>query len=89
MKSRTFIVSKGEVHIPSCLCGEGEEEAMPAGRFIFIHCTYGFNDLDSVEEGVKNRKMNTAVFASLQKKISTVLSLKTLQSCHNNECLRL
>ncbi len=69
MKSRTFIVSKGEVHVPSCLCGEGEEEAMPAGRFIFIHCTYGFNDLDSVEEGVKNRKNEYCCFCLTPEKI--------------------
>ncbi len=62
MKSRTFIVSKGEVHIPSCLCGEGEEEAMPAGRFIFIHCTYGFNDLRQCWRGSEEQKDENCCF---------------------------
>lgn len=56
MKSRTFIVSESEVHVPSCLCSEREEEAMPARRFIFIHCTYGFNDLRRCQRRNKERE---------------------------------
>lgn len=56
MKSRTFIVSESEVHVPSRLCREREEEAMPAGRFIFIHRTYGFNDLRRCQRRNKERE---------------------------------
>ena len=46
----TFVVSQGEVEVPSSLCSEGEEEAVSTLRFVSVHCADGLNDLQGTED---------------------------------------
>lgn len=41
----TFVVSQGEVEIPSSLSGQGEEEAVSTLRLVSVNSTDGLNDL--------------------------------------------
>lgn len=46
----TFVVSQGEVEVPSSLCSQGEEEAVSTLRFVSVHCADGLNDLQRTED---------------------------------------
>lgn len=41
----TFVVSQGEVEVPSSLGGQREQEVMSVLWFISVHSTEGLNDL--------------------------------------------